>query len=80
MGKMRWMYRQGGGKKTNQEIMIDGDHEALVSEEDFEAVSILTKKRLIYREKTNVCFPFTGILKSVRCGSPLQGGEKKAKA
>ncbi|MED1856104.1 recombinase family protein [Brevibacillus reuszeri] len=79
MGKMRWMYRQGGGKKTNQEIMIDGDHESIISEEDFNAVAILTKKRLIYREKTNVCFPFTGILKCARCGSPLQGGEKKQK-
>nr|WP_279633716.1 recombinase family protein [Brevibacillus antibioticus] len=65
------------GKKRWMDNLIDGDHEALVSEEDFEAAAILSKKRLISREKTNVCFPFTGILKCARCGSPLQGGEKK---
>lgn len=67
------------GKKRWMDNLIDGDHEALVSEEDFEAAAILSKKRLISREKTNVCFPFTGILKCARCGSPLQGGEKKQK-
>ncbi|WP_019123770.1 recombinase family protein [Brevibacillus massiliensis] len=78
-GKMRWNYRHFGGEKTGEEILIDGDHEPIISEEDFMTAATLTKKRYINREKTHVCFPFTGVLRCARCGHTLYGGERKQK-
>nr|WP_261798201.1 recombinase family protein [Brevibacillus massiliensis] len=78
-GHMRWNYRQSSGKKTRQEIIIEGQHEALISPEDQEAVLQIAEKRAKNKEKTHVCFPFTGILRCSRCGNRLHGGEKKQK-
>lgn len=78
-GRVRWNYRHLGGKKTGQEIIIDGEHESIVSIEEQESIQAIAKKRLLQREKTHVCFPFTGVLVCGRCGNRLQGNEKKRK-
>ncbi|MED2135337.1 recombinase family protein, partial [Brevibacillus porteri] len=78
-GKIRWNYRHLGGKKNGQEIIIDGEHESIISIEEQEAVPSIAKRRLLTREKTHVCFPFTWLLRCSRCGNTINGGEKKQK-
>ncbi|MET3292547.1 UNVERIFIED_CONTAM: hypothetical protein ABID98_005244 [Brevibacillus sp. OAP136] len=78
-GQSRWNYRHLGGKKTGQEIVIEGKHESLIEPEEQTKLLELAKKRLLWKEKTQVCFPFTGILRCARCGNRLHGNEKKQK-
>jgi site-specific DNA recombinase len=78
-GRVRWNYRHFGGQKTGEEIIIDGEHERLITPEEQAEILTIAEKRLKNREKTHVCFPFTGTLKCARCGHTLHGGEKKQK-
>lgn len=74
-GRIRWNYRHLGGKKTGQEMIIDGDHESIVSVEEQERIHSISQRRLLLRENTHVCFPF--IVRCSRCGHTINGGEKK---
>jgi len=67
------------GRRRWSGIVIDGDHEPIVTREEQEEAWRLMRKRYIDREKTEKCFPFTGVLRCARCGERMHGGEYKRK-
>jgi site-specific DNA recombinase len=80
-GKVRYGYRKivqtESGKKyckpgDNYEI-FQGEHEALISEEDFEFIQEIFKKKDTYKKKSNRVYVFTGIFKCSMCGGPVTG-------
>lgn len=71
-GKIRWNYRKNG-IRTNNETIVDADHEAIISEEEFALVQSLLKKRGQSKRAATSDFPFTGIIKCSRCGNSFAG-------
>lgn len=75
-GYIRWNYKHNF-KKTNEEMIVPGEHDPIISKELFDDVQVVKKKRAKTRTKGHVHYPFTGILKCARCGANMVGGKKK---
>ncbi|WP_394139626.1 recombinase family protein [Cytobacillus oceanisediminis] len=78
-GYIRWNYRKTGGKKTNEEIIVKGEHDAIVTKEQYDEVQEVITGRRGTGFKGNVHYPFTGLLKCARCGYPMIGAKRKKK-
>lgn len=78
-GYIRWNYRKTGGKKTGEEIIVKGEHDPIVSKEQFDEVQEVITQRAGKGFKGHVHYPFTGLLKCARCESPMVGARKKKK-
>jgi site-specific DNA recombinase len=78
-GYIRWNYRKLKGNRTHEEIIVEGDHEPIISKELFDEVQEIMKQRSGKGYKGNTEYPFTGKLKCARCGKPLIGAKKKRK-
>jgi site-specific DNA recombinase len=76
-GRIRWNFRKLEGKRTYKEIVVPGKHEAIISEELFERIQAMRKRRSITREKTNSTYAFTGVLRCNRCGYSMIGVKQK---
>jgi site-specific DNA recombinase len=72
-GRIRWNYRKLSGKRTYQEIIVDGSHEPIISQQEFDSVQQLKKRRYVLREKVSSPFHFTGVLRCGRCGYGMIG-------
>jgi site-specific DNA recombinase len=75
-GKMRWNYRKLAGKKTGAEIIVDGSHEPIISEEDFEFVQSMREMRKRLGKKSTSDYSFTGVLRCGRCGYSMYGSSQ----
>jgi site-specific DNA recombinase len=75
LGKIRWGYRKETGHKTGAEILRDGTHEPIISEELFNETQ---RKRKLRRTDPGMAstsdYIFTGVLRCARCGNPMTGG------
>lgn len=80
-GKVRYGYRKAiiteTGKKwckpgNNYEI-FPGEHEALVSEEDFEFIQDIFRRKDTFKKQSSRVYVFTGIFKCSMCGGPVTG-------
>lgn len=78
-GKIRWNHRKEG-KRTGQDMIVDGDHEPIISEEEFERVQDLRELRTRQGKGATSDFPFTGVLKCSRCGHDMVGGSRQLKS
>lgn len=78
-GRIRWNYRTNGNL-TGNEIIVDGDHEAIISKEDFDHVQALMNTRKNKGKAATSEFVFTKIAKCGRCGFDLVGASRKMKA
>jgi site-specific DNA recombinase len=72
-GKLRWNYRKLAGSRTYNEIVVQGAHEPIISEEEFNYIQQLRNKRFVKREKVSSDFHFTGVLRCARCGYGMIG-------
>ena len=77
-GKIRYLVnRNGYGEKET----IDSNHPALISEEEYNEVQEILKKRHGGRKKAHTSdYPFSTILFCTRCGSPYSGARQENKS
>lgn len=78
-GKLRWNYRKFAGEKTGQEIIVEGNHEAIITEEEYNNAQLLRTSRQKDGKRSTSVFTFTGVLRCSRCGHPMCGTTKKNK-
>lgn len=72
IGKLRWNYRTSDGQRTFNEIIIDSDHEPIISEETFELAQATTQRRkeMAPRQSTHT-HPFAGMIECSTCGKKM---------
>lgn len=75
IGKIRWNHRKDG-MKTNKDIISDGDHEPIISAEEFERVQSLIVTRTSKGKAATSNFPFSTVAKCGRCGSSFAGSSR----
>lgn len=73
-GAIRWNYRKVSGEKTNEEITVEGTHEAIISKELFDQVQEVMHSRKGKGFKGTSDYPFSGVLRCARCGKSMVGG------
>ncbi|NBI28084.1 recombinase family protein [Chengkuizengella marina] len=78
-GKIRWNNRNFNGKPTGNEVIVDAEHEPIISEEEFNKVQLMREARKQKGKVVTSTFPFTGILKCGRCGHGMIGGSRRVK-
>lgn len=74
-GRNRWNHRSKG-IRTNNSIINDGKHEAIITPEVFDRVQQLIILRRNKGKAATSDFPFTGLLKCGKCGSAMTGGSR----
>jgi site-specific DNA recombinase len=67
-GKLRWDHTGSG-----ETILVDGPHEAYVSEDVFQEMQDIRTVRSKEGGKPKYGYVYTGILRCARCGSPMVG-------
>lgn len=80
IGKLRWNNRKASGKHTGNEIIIDSDHEPIVTEDEYNYVQHLRMRRNREGKVASSDYPFTGVLRCGRCGYAMIGGSRPTKA
>lgn len=78
-GMIRWNYRKFNGNLTGNEMLIDGEHNAIISEKEFEQSQTVRKGRKKEGKRSTSAFVYTGVLKCNRCGYAMIGGSRKVK-
>ncbi|TWL30562.1 recombinase family protein [Bacillus licheniformis] len=76
-GVIRWNHRKVSGKKTNESILVEGNHEPIISKELYEQVQQIQRDRAGRGYKGNSEYPFSGVLRCARCGKVLVGAKRK---
>ncbi|WP_134682527.1 recombinase family protein [Brevibacillus migulae] len=78
-GKIRWNYRQAGGELTGKEMLSDGTHPTLITEEEFNMAQEIREGRKKDGKRQTSDFIYSGILKCGRCGTAMIGGARPTK-
>jgi site-specific DNA recombinase len=78
-GKVRWNYRKQRGQRTGEEIIVDGTHEPLITEEEFNEIQRMREERAREGKVVTSDYPFTGVLRCGRCGYAMVGGSRPRK-
>ena len=78
-GKLRWNNRKLSGAKTGKEIIVEGKHESIISEDEFDRVKKIREHRKTEGRKATSEFPYTGVIKCARCGYGMIGGSRPVK-
>lgn len=78
-GLIRWNHRKVSGRKTNEEILVEGNHQPIISKELFDKVKLVQSERAGRGYKGNSEYPFSGVLRCSRCGKVLIGAKRKRK-
>ncbi|NUJ19330.1 recombinase family protein [Bacillus glycinifermentans] len=78
-GLIRWNHRKVSGRKTNEDILVEGNHPPIISRELFEKVKLVQSERAGRGYKGNSEYPFSGVLRCSRCGKVLIGAKRKRK-
>lgn len=80
-GKIRWNLRKRGKGKTNNEFIVPGKHEPIISETQFYRVQkLLDKRRSVAPVAATSDFLFSGILRCGKCGYAMSGTSRKYKS
>jgi site-specific DNA recombinase len=78
-GKVRWNYRKAHGHRTGEEVIVEGTHEAIITEEEFNEVQRMRTERATDGKVATSDYPFTGVLRCGRCGHAMVGSSRKVK-
>jgi site-specific DNA recombinase len=78
-GKLRWNYRKLAGQRTGKEVIVDADHEPIITVEEFEAAQKVREFRKKVGRAATSSYSFTGVLKCGRCGYSMIGDSKATK-
>jgi site-specific DNA recombinase len=76
-GALRWNYRTKQGNRTYEEIVVEGDHPAIVTKEVYDEIKKVRKGRVNTGWKSRTFYPFSSILYCHRCGKSMYGGKRK---
>lgn len=79
IGKIRFNQKENWSEKrrkgqNNEYILVDGEHEAIISEEQWERVQNLRKKRSYKPSRSEKPFILSGLLKCPMCGYGMVPG------
>jgi site-specific DNA recombinase len=74
-GKIRW-----NKDSRSEEIVVDGSHEKIISEKEFEEVQRIRQDRNKHGKRMTSSYPFSGVLRCARCGSNLIGTHRERKS
>jgi site-specific DNA recombinase len=81
IGKLRWNLRKRGKGKTGAPIIVDGQHEPIISKVQFERVQrLLDRRRTLPPVAATSDFAYSGILRCGRCGYAMSGTSRKYKS
>src|SRR5690606_7632243 len=72
-GKRRWNYIDSNHKLTGKEIIVESNHEAIISEEIFERVQDQIKRRAKGGKSFTSDHVFSSVLRCGKCGARMQG-------
>lgn len=73
-GKIRWGEQ---GSQLSEAIIVDSDHEAYITVEEFEGLQITRKSRGNGSIKLHTNFVFSSILRCGRCGHSMNGSSQE---
>jgi len=81
IGRVRYGYRKTfiseSGKKyckrSKEYESFPGEHEPLISEDDFNVIQDVFSRKDTFKKKSNRVYVFTGIFKCSMCGGPVTG-------
>lgn len=79
-GKIRWNYRKLSGARTGKESIVDADHEAIISTEEFDRVQNMRKFRAKVGKSATSVYAFTGVIRCGRCGYGMIGDSRAVKS
>ncbi len=75
-GALRWNYRTKQGNRTYEEIIVEGNHPAIVTKETYDEIKKKRKDRKNSGWKSRTVYPFTSVLRCTRCGHAMHGGKR----
>jgi site-specific DNA recombinase len=76
-GALRWNYRTKQGNRTYEEVVVEGDHPAIVTKEVYDEIKKVRKGRVNTGWKSRTFYPFSSILYCHRCGKSMSGSKRK---
>ena len=76
VGKIRWGYHKDWNKqrrqaKSDEFILVEGLHEAIISEDMWERTRTIRKKAITPEKRVHLTYLLTGLLKCPECGSSM---------
>lgn len=75
-GALRWNYRTKQGNRTYEEVVVEGNHPAIITKEIYDAIKKTRKDRKNTGWKSRTVYPFTSVLRCARCGHAMHGGKR----
>ncbi|MEH7355118.1 recombinase family protein [Neobacillus drentensis] len=75
-GALRWNYRTKQGNRTYEEVIVEGNHPAIITKEVYDAIKKKRKDRKNTGWKSRTVYPFTSVLRCARCGHAMHGGKR----
>jgi site-specific DNA recombinase len=75
-GALRWNYRTKQGNRTYEEVIVEGNHPAIITKEVYEDIKKKRKDRKNTGWKSRTVYPFTSVLRCARCGHAMHGGKR----
>lgn len=78
-GYLRWNYRELSGKRTYEESIVPGEHDAIIDKSLFNEVQKVRQERQQKGTKTTTSYMFSGVLRCARCGDLMFGGKNVLK-
>jgi site-specific DNA recombinase len=76
-GALRWNYRTKQGNRTYEEVVVEGNHPAIVPKEVFDEIKKTRKDRKNSGWKSRTVYPFSSVIRCARCGHRMHGGRRK---
>lgn len=78
-GALRWNYRTKQGNRTYDEVIVEGNHPAIITKDVYDSIKKTRKDRKNTGWKSRTVYPFSSTLRCARCGHSMHG-EKRKKA
>ncbi|MBT2696388.1 recombinase family protein [Bacillus sp. ISL-40] len=75
-GALRWNYRTKQGNRTYEEVIVEGNHPAIITKEVYEEIKKTRKDRKNTGWKSRTVYPFSSVLRCARCGHSMSGGKR----
>jgi site-specific DNA recombinase len=76
-GALRWNYRTKQGNRTYEEVIVEGNHPAIITKEVYDSIKKTRKDRKNTGWKSRTVYPFSSVLRCARCGHSMHGGKRK---
>jgi site-specific DNA recombinase len=75
-GALRWNYRTKQGNRTYEEVIVEGNHPAIITKESYDEIKKKRKDRKNTGWKSRTFYPFSSVLRCARCGHSMSGGKR----